>query len=549
MKKIYVITYLLILFISHLKAEENKTIKKASSNNKVTQTGCVMTVAYADLDIANVRAGILTGGDMWWDLNGPQYEVPKGGGNHSMFAASIWIGGIDGAGQIKAAAQTYRQAGNDYWAGPVDPATDDITAANCLVYDRIWKLNKSDVADFVNTGTTTVQDIIDYPGNSPYASNTPLAPYFDYNGDGMYNYIDGDYPYFDFGTGAPGCCDILHGDQSLWWVINDVGNVKTETNSAPIGLEIQCQAYAFGPAYTQTVTTTFYQYIMINQSSSTYYNCYFGQWADADLGHYFDDFVRCDARKGVGFCYNGDLIDEIPDGYGPTPPAIGIDILHGPLADPGDGKDNNRNGTIDELNEDISMSKFVYYNNANDPIQGEPANYNDFFNYLRGFWKNGVQMTWSGTGYNPGSIDTCDFMFPGTTDADHINSIPQDWTEEVTGNVPGDRRFIMSAGQFTMQPGEVNCITLAVIWARADSGDNHASIPVMLEADSIIQLIFDSCFHNYFVNVDQLPQGNITGIAPNPFTDKTTIHFNNPKGENFSFKLFDINGALIKNVL
>jgi hypothetical protein len=70
----------------------------------------------------------------------------------------------------------------------------------------------------------------------------------------------------------------------------------------------------------------------------------------------------------------------------------------------------------------------------------------------------------------------------------------------------------------------------------------------MLSADSIVQLIFNSCFTDFSVGVNQLTEQTISSIAPNPFPGKTTIHFNNPKGENFSFKLFDINGTLVKSI-
>ena len=58
---------------------------------------------------------------MWWDLVGnAEYEVPKGSGKNSLFAGAIWIGGKDAAGNLKVAAQTYRQSGSDFWPGPVD---------------------------------------------------------------------------------------------------------------------------------------------------------------------------------------------------------------------------------------------------------------------------------------------------------------------------------------------------------------------------------------------------------------------------------------------
>ena len=43
---------------------------------------CLGTTAVKDLNINNVRARILVGGDMWWDqgLQVAQYEVPNGSG-------------------------------------------------------------------------------------------------------------------------------------------------------------------------------------------------------------------------------------------------------------------------------------------------------------------------------------------------------------------------------------------------------------------------------------------------------------------------------------
>jgi hypothetical protein len=77
-----------------------------------SQTSCAPTTAQADLDINNVRTTILVGGDMWWDLTSPKYEIPKGSNKHSLYAGSLWIGGIDAGGQIKVAAQTYQSKWN-----------------------------------------------------------------------------------------------------------------------------------------------------------------------------------------------------------------------------------------------------------------------------------------------------------------------------------------------------------------------------------------------------------------------------------------------------
>ena len=86
----------------------------------IAQTPCSPATAQVDLDINNVRARLLNGGDLWWDpvAQVAGYEIPKGSGLHSIFAGAFWIGGIDASGQLHLAGQTYRQTGDDFWPGP-----------------------------------------------------------------------------------------------------------------------------------------------------------------------------------------------------------------------------------------------------------------------------------------------------------------------------------------------------------------------------------------------------------------------------------------------
>lgn len=116
--------------------------------------------ASIDIDINNVRAKIMNGGDMWWDrgLGSARYEVPKvleGSGAKSvssLFAASIWIGGIDNSGALRVAGQTYRQNGNDYYPGPLD--NNGTTESDmCSKFDRFWKINYTDVKAFLESSS------------------------------------------------------------------------------------------------------------------------------------------------------------------------------------------------------------------------------------------------------------------------------------------------------------------------------------------------------------------------------------------------------------
>lgn len=76
-------------------------------------------LSYAQLDANQVDARINSGGEQHWDLSShPRYAVPKQYDRHCSFASSMWVGGLDQGGGLHLAASTYRQSGNEFYAGP-----------------------------------------------------------------------------------------------------------------------------------------------------------------------------------------------------------------------------------------------------------------------------------------------------------------------------------------------------------------------------------------------------------------------------------------------
>ena len=522
---------------------------KSTKQTKSLAASCSPATAATELDINNTRALIQTGGDMWWNLVGqPQYEIPSGSGNHALFAGALWMGGRDVSGQLKVAAQKFRTNGNDYWPGPLSTTTGEIDPATCAEYDKHFVTFRDEVAEFVawydagifdaENGTTTQQDnfttyqipesILEWPAHGrnfePYNEDYYLAPFIDRNGDGFYNPLDGDYPGYDL-SGENDCREKIlniYGDQNLWWVFNDKGNIHTESGAQAIGMEIRAQAFAFA-TNDEVNNMTFYNYELVNRSTFSLTETYFGQWVDADLGNAIDDYVGCDVQRGLGYCYNGDNTDEDnggAKGYGPQPPAIGVDFFQGPFQD-NDGLDNPLTtdfqraiqeagipykgigiGYGDSIpdNERFGMRKFLYHNNDG-TVRGDPRTGVEYYNYLRSFWRDGTRMYYGGTGYindpdaNP-DVEA-DYMFPGDTDplGWGTGGDPQpEWTEETSGNTPFDRRFMQSAGPFVLQPGAVNNITVGVVWARAQTGGPFASVQAVRKADDKTQALFDNCF-------------------------------------------------------
>ena len=91
-----------------------------------------------------------------------------------------------------------------------------------------------------------------------------LAPFKDVDGNGIYNPSGGDYP--DYNVTGNDTTSELYGDETLWWVFNDKGNIHTESEADPLGLEIHAQAFGFA-ADNELNDMTFYNYKIINRST------------------------------------------------------------------------------------------------------------------------------------------------------------------------------------------------------------------------------------------------------------------------------------------
>jgi hypothetical protein len=532
----------LVLFSFQLGSQSLESGQK-SKHAPAKAAGCAPPTTTTYLELNNVRAMIHTAGNLWQvpNQNFSQYEVPKNSGIMALFTAALWLGGTDVNNQLKLAALRYRD-GQDYWSGPLTQITAETTYDNCSKYDKHFVTTQDMVREFnawfeaglndQQNGTVTqnelfpgykVPDIIkNWPahGDVTQGQDYYLAPFYDFNGDGHYNWEDGDFPWYDIKKDKECSVDrsvSLYGDMNYWWVMNDKGNIHTETGADPIGMEIRAQAFAFA-SNDEINNMTFYNYELINRGTQTLYNTYFGFFTDGALGDPYDDYVGCDVSRGLGYYYNGDNYDADNSGYkgyGNSPPAVGVDFFEGPYQDD-DGIDNGFGIGEDEAlngigygdgivdNERFGMRRFLYYSNTTNganPNQTDPVNASDYYNYLRGYWKDGTKFVYGGSGHisdpdaNP--LMPCDFMFPGTTDPQGwgTGGVPQpNWTEQTANNTPNDRRFVESAGPFLLKPGAVNNITVGVVWARSTGGDPFQSVETLRRADDKAQALFENCF-------------------------------------------------------
>lgn len=529
-----------------------------------------------NLHINQIDATTGNKGNLFLLLNGPSttgyYKLPAHQGNGSgftpstLFAVSPWIGGYSN-GQLYQSAQTYGQTsvgGRPFYPGPLlSSAVLDTSLSG--KYDRIWKINRLDVENFkwawqqglVQIGAfVPVRDIREWPGNHPQ-NGSMLAPYFDRNADGQYNYLDGDYP-------------LIKGDQALWMLMND-RHPNRLTDAPALGIELQVLFYAYQCNQlnnTDTVLnyTTFVEYKIKNKAERNYEQVFFTFWTDVDLGNASDDFVGTDVRNHGIYFYNGDNTDEGVQGFGATPPVQGIYWLRGALARVGDGIDNDRDGLVDEMGEQVLMSHSMSTRNDNSP-NGNPTNANHFALQARGRFKDSTQMIYGGSGY-PATAGATNlparFIFPMNSDSTgwglggSLQSPilpPFAWSETNLGpgsipNSPSDRKMHMSAGPFDLASGQEQVMECAFVYSRANGGGALASLQKLLETDAprirqwYNQTQFPSCLDLSTVSVNEASSQLKLRVYPNPASSQLIVETENEAP--LKLRITDMQGRLVQ---
>ncbi|MBK8564779.1 MAG: hypothetical protein IPN76_15945 [Saprospiraceae bacterium] len=497
-------------------AKPPKKSGRAATNFKAA---CTTAQAQTDLNINNVRARLLTGGDLWWNRsnNDGKYVVPKPAPGQpevsAIFAAGIWLGGFDAGGNMKMACQQYgnSQGNSDFWPGPlsVDEGTTD--AATCNNWDRHFEVKGTDIKEHLTKwtqaqgglGTYTTADIPasikGWPGRgNPFfegvhgfalPNNTyNLAEYFDQNWDNVYNPLDGDFPYLDLQN----CEEPSYPDQMIFWVYNDEGGgaIHGETNGTPIRMEVHATAFAYSTTDAMN-DMTFYQHKFINRAKEDLDSFYFGLWVDPSLGCFVDDYIGFDKTRSFAFYYNEDAFDGqqgfdcngIPT-YGEYIPALGIDIFRGPR---------------DEDGNELATSSFIYYNHGwidNPPYTSTPNAEIEYYRYLSGSFRDGTPLSYGGDGYDPTSTNLTKFAFPSPPNDPDGWSMCYPGPDYPNGLSDYLRATIQSFGPMILQPGARNLLTFGVIFAP-NIDYPCPDLTRLFAADDLAQAFFE-CQPDFF---------------------------------------------------
>ena len=459
--------------------------------------------AQIDLDANNVRARLLNSGDLWWNLQDGSYIAPTAEPGFAevsaIFAGALWIGGVGPTGDLRLAAQQYRTTNaTDYYPGPLKSGEASPDIEDCNNWDRFWKVNKTEVEDHINDYNDNnvidnpISSIFEWPGrnSSTFSSylnfdlplNESLAPFFDRDQDGDYNPEKGDYP-------------LIKGDQSIWWVFNDLAGLHRVTFANPMGIEVQAMAYAEASTDEHINNATYYDFKVTNKSNEVLRDAFMGLWVDFDLGCFEDDYVGYNEEYQMMYAYNQDAVDGSNGSscqggvntYGDEVPIIGIKQIGNP---------------------EYPVSSFVVFNDITSPTDNPDSAF-EYYNTLKGTWRDGTTMTFGGSGFDPASTDTVSYLFTGDP------SDETGWSMCTAGLQQSDPKCVMSTSMNSLQPGQSFKNTYAVIFVE-DQSYPCPSLDNLLEATDIVS-------ENDITSTYRV-EGNLgLSIFPNPAIDMVYI--------------------------
>jgi hypothetical protein len=382
----------------------------------------------------------------WFRTGDAGMEWPAGSRKTINFASGIWVlGKVDG--EIRSAVAEFSTEfvpGTVVNGVPQDPEDPRF---------RIYIITREDEQAALddNPRTAPGRDYVEWP----FEDGAPALKASDGNDS-----LDAE------GRRIP----LLLGDRSLWCVFNDFDTTAHENlwDTPPLGIEGQMHLWGYkGPGALRDVL--FVRFVLINKGPNRIDSTFIGIWDDADIGVAGDDFVGIDTTLQMGYFWN-----DGPDWvYGTEAPALGYDLLQGPLV-PSPGDTARFFGRIRPGYRNLPITFF--FRNVKHGRQGDPADVTQAYFQLQNRDRYGDPVV------DPLTGEPVRFGVPG----DPVTK--SGWYDGIDV-VAADRRLLISSGPFTFAPGDTQEVIVAVMVAQGE--DNIESIVRLRELDQGVQALFD----------------------------------------------------------
>ncbi len=479
------------------------------------------------LSVNNVNASFTANGGLFqneYEFAG--FTLNDANLKSAIFAGSSWIAAKVND-SLHLAVQDYHLLNDSLYPGldisdfAAGPIANDYNGANYNTrYHRLWKISRQQIDyhrnHYQQVPYLPADAILEWPANGDSGNGEAaiLAPFYDMDGDGQYQPLNGDYP-------------VIAGDEAIYVIFNDENRDKPATATPPLSAEIHLMAYAFdsasNPAFHNSI---FLHYQLFNRGSANWDSLVFSNWMDVDLGNATDDVVGSDSANSLIYAYNADMNDEGPLGFGLNPPAVGVQNLN------------------------ANASGHMYYNRSG---SGGPAGTSDpyvsaeYYNLMNSKWKDGHSLIVENAG-GGGSLSNGDGYVVGDTGKTTKWAYEEayGWTESPLNT--GDKRQLFNIRVDSLPAGESLCLDFAYIYGRDPAGqDVYSSIQVVKNRAQTLRQYFNStggpCTEQV-VGLSRLEaKQDYFEIYPNPTQGELQLKTKNSGP--LRIEVYSINGGLI----
>ena len=365
------------------------------------------------------------------------------------------------------------------WSGPIDTFTR--LPKDPVEWASVWTVTKSEIEyhkwHFEDEGYEVPESLRNWPAAHNESNVSPyLAPFIDWNSDGVYNPENGDYP-------------IIRGDLAAYFISNDLYGENQLAQAKKLGLEIQGMVYAYNNVASLEGVFFVDQYV-INRSKNDYAPFYIGQYVDFQLGSGQNDRLATDVNRNAIMALTEDTSGLTGSGFSHVPSASVVS-----LSDP-------------------IYSSHAFYG---DPNRGLPLTSGSALQVVEGNWPDSSAKTKSGNGRD-GVGAVTKYIYPGMTDGEE-----GDWLDETSGDDAGHRTGVLSIKKNNLLSGGFYRHEYAVVL-------NKSGLSSMLQeqkANITTKLDDVQSFYDANLYVGKLEQRELT-FYPNPMKQSGFFYLSEP---------------------
>jgi hypothetical protein len=426
---------------------------------------------------------------------------------------SIWLGGLDPAGNLLLALQSKDALQNDFLGG----------FRNRPGSDKVWKVTDDEVrqhlADFEldQVVDNPIPSIFSWPANGNQFSQSlngfstdglaeeQGAPFLDRNFNKIYEPHLGEYPAQDLDVRylyeQANYSELVFAPFYTKPLVAGAYRPRIPVSGSTLLVAYHCQESFF-------LSNTLFGRIRLHYERDEDINSLsVGFLTDIRAGNGHNDFMGSDVAKGMFYCYDGDSLDTA---FGGKSPMFGVASY-----------------TMSSAFEPFAAGSYVppigmmpmniKYDGFIDPRTSFPELPAEIYYYLTGSWRDGTPLTSGGSGLNDGSINFVDSAFPGKLDN------PNEWSEISAQNQPGKRAFLLRYTAHEIPACSTKCRRESTNFAFFNVPSGNTPVAQKIQMDSL------SKWTSEWYNFHGFPSLWANAPCLDPLTNTNNPISNNPQ--------------------